>query len=330
MDKKFDIKKLTSQREVSLLVVLIVLCAAIQMRNSAFLSISNITAILADNFWILIPALGMMCVLLIGGIDISIGSTVAFSAMTTGLIMRDYPETPTIVLFLLAVLVGTFCGIVIGFVISKGKVAPIIATMGAMNILRGATYLIAKNQWISAHQVTESFKNIYLSEILGVKSFIWITIFFYFLFGYFMKFTTFGRQIYAVGSNPEAAAISGINIDRIRISVYAIMGALCGLSGALWVSKYASAQGDAAKGMEMDVIAACVIGGVSLNGGRGSVVGVLLGGLVMAIIGNALPLINISSFVQNALKGSIIIFAVVLNITTQRSLVKKNLKRREI
>lgn len=330
MDKKFSLKKITSQREVSLLIVLVVLCSAIQVRNSSFLSIANVTDILVDNFWILIPALGMMCVLLIGGIDISIGSTVAFSAMTVGLIMRDHPGTPTIVLFFLAILVGACLGGVIGLVISKGRVAPIIATMGAMNIIRGATYLIAKNQWISAHQVTNGFKNIYLSEILGVKSYIWFTIICYLIFGYFLKFTTFGRQIYAVGSNPEAAEISGINIDKIKICVYSIMGALCGLSGALWISRYASAQGDAAKGMEMDVIAACVIGGVSLNGGRGSVVGVLLGGLIMAIIGNALPLINVSSFVQNALKGGIIILAVILNVVAQRSLVKSNLKRREI
>lgn len=112
--------------------------------------------------------------------------------------------------------------------------------------------------------------------------------------------------------------------------VYSVMGLLCGLVGGMWVSKYASAQGDAAKGMEMDVIAACVIGGVSLTGGRGSVLGVFLGALTMAILGNALPLINVSSFVQDAIKGLIIIVAVILNTVTQRTLAKNNLKAREM
>jgi rhamnose transport system permease protein len=128
----------------------------------------------------------------------------------------------------------------------------------------------------------------------------------------------------------EAAKISGINIDRINILVYSIMGGLSGLVSILWLSKYASAQGDAATGLEIDIIAACVIGGVSLNGGKGSVLGVILGTVTLGILNNALPLINISPFWQDAIKGLVIILAIIINTTSQRSIDRKNLKRREL
>ncbi len=330
MNKKFDLKKLTSSREMSLVIVLIVMCAFIQIRNTTFLNIANVNDLLVNASILSILALGMMCVLLIAGIDISIGSTLALSGMVTGLVMRDHPGVPTIVLFGIAILVGLVGGLIIGVVVAKGNVIPIIATLGFMNIYRGATYLVANNQWIAAYQVPEGFKAFTLGKIGPFNNMIIVAAICYILFGYCMKFTKIGRKIYAVGSNAEAAKISGINIDRIKLLVYSLMGALCGLCGGLWVSKYASAQGDAAKGIEMDVIAACVIGGVSLNGGKGTVLGVLLGSITIGILNNALPLINVSSFWQDAIKGLIIIAAIILNVVTQRTMDRNNLKRREM
>ena len=157
-----------------------------------------------------------------------------------------------------------------------------------------------------------------------------LTIVIYVLFFIFFKWTTVGRKIYAVGSNAEAAEVSGIKIKQVKIMCYAILGFLTGLCGAIYTSLYASAQGDMGTGLEMDVIAACVVGGVSLNGGRGSVVGVFLGALTMAIVGRALPLIGVSQFWQTAIKGLIIIAAVILNVLTQRVMDKNNLKGREM
>lgn len=328
--KKFDIKSLTSSRETSLVIVLIVLCAFIQIRNRTFLTPSNINDLLINAVMMSILAIGMMCVLLIGGIDISIGSTVALSGMTTALIMRDYPGIPVIAGFLIAIVIGLIGGCLIGLVIAKGNVIPIIATMGFMNIYRGATYLVANNQWVAAYQIPEPYKAFTLGKLFGINHMLIVAALCYLVFAYFIKYTRTGRKIYAVGSNVEAASVSGINIVRIKIMVYSLMGALCGLVGGLWVSKYASAQGDAAKGIEMDIIAACVIGGVSLSGGKGTVLGVLLGSLTLGILNNALPLINVSSFWQDAIKGLIIIAAVILNTVTQRSLDKANLKRREM
>ncbi|ROR29074.1 monosaccharide ABC transporter membrane protein (CUT2 family) [Mobilisporobacter senegalensis] len=331
MEKKsFDIKKLTSSREMSLVLILIVLSLFIQLRNSSFLSITNINDLITNAVMLSILAVGMMFVLLIGGIDISIGSTIAFSGMAVALILRSNPGIPTILSFILGIIIGTLCGLLVGLIIAKGKVIPIIATLGLMNIFRGATYLIADNQWVAAYQLPEGLKAFATGKFLGINNMIIVAIVVYIIFAYFIKYTRTGRKIYAVGSNVDAAKVSGINIDRIKILVYSIMGGLSGLVSILWISKYASAQGDAATGIEMDVIAACVIGGVSLNGGKGTVLGVILGTVTLGILNNALPLINISPFWQDAIKGLVIIAAIIINTITQRTMDRNNLKRREI
>lgn len=328
--KNFDLKKFTSSREMSLLLILIVLSIFIQIRNNTFLSLTNMNDLITNAVMMGILAIGMMFVLLIGGIDISIGSTIAFSGMAVALMLRSNSGIPTVISFILGILIGSACGFIIGLIISKGHVLPIIATLGLMNIYRGATYLIAKNQWVAAYQLPEGLKAFAKGKLFGINNMIVVAIVIYVIFAYFIKFTRTGRKIYAVGSNPDAASLSGINIGNIKLLVYTIMGALSGLVGILWISKYASAQGDAASGIEMDVIAACVIGGVSLNGGKGTVFGVLLGTITLGILNNALPLINISPFWQDGIKGLVIILAIIINIITARSINRKNLRRREI
>lgn len=333
MNKKFNIKKLTSSREMSLVIVLVILCAFIQFRNPGFLSAKVMVDMLKNYAVTMILALGMMGVLLIGGMDISIGSTLALSGMSMALLMRDGIVANTLLAIVISVIVGLVCGMVVGAIIAYGKVLPIIATLGFMNIYRGITYLVAKSQWVAAYQITNEMKQFAQSSSLTfglLNNLISIMLICYIMFYVMMRFTRIGRKIYAVGSNPEAAEVSGIKINRVKLMVYAVMGSLCGLAGALWVSLYASAQGDMAKGLEMDVIAACVIGGVSLNGGRGSVIGVFLGSLTIAIIGKALPLIGVSQFWQNGIKGVIILAAVILNVLTQRMMDQNNLKEREM
>ena len=175
-----------------------------------------------------------------------------------------------------------------------------------------------------------SFKNFATSKFLGLNCVIWIIILCYVFFFWFMKWTRTGRKIYAVGSNPSAAEVSGINVKNINLLVYTIMGILAGLGGALQVSIYASAMPDMQYGGEMDVIAACVIGGVSMSGGRGTVVGAFLGSIILATIAKALPLVGISSLWQNMIKGVIILVVVVINVVLQRIADKNALKGREM
>lgn len=332
MGKNSLIKRITGSREASLLLVLIGLCIIIQILSPSFLTAKSLQDMVKNNAVIMIMALGMLCVLLIGGIDISITSTLAVSGMAVGMLLKYNVIHNTFLLFLIAILIGAVCGAAIGLVVSRGKVLPIIATMGFMYIYRGFAYLIAKSQWASAENLG-NFKNFALEKELGLgllNNVIVIVLLCYIIFFAVMKWSRTGRKIYAVGSNPEAAAISGINTIKIKLIVYTVMGLLSGLCGALSVAVYSSAQPNMLYGKEMDVIAACVIGGVSMSGGRGTVAGALLGSLILAVIAKALPLVGIDSIVQNTVKGVIILAVIILNVVAQRMMQKKNLKRREM
>ncbi len=326
MKKKTLWQTITGSREMSLVLVLIVLLVIIEILSPSFLSPTNLRQIFMNNALTLLMALGMLCVMLTAGIDISITSTLAFAGMTIGLLQKYDVIHNTFLLFVIGTAIGICCGLLNGVIIAKAHVAPIICTMGFMYIWRGMAYVISNNNWASAKDVS-GFSDFGKDGSVGPYI---ILIIAYVIFFIMMKWSRFGRRIYAVGSNPEAARVSGINVDGTMISVYTIMGLLAGLAGVLSVSIYASAQPNMQYGKEMDVIAACVIGGVSMNGGRGSVVGTFLGALIMAIIAKALPLVGIDSIAQNLVKGVIILAVVMLNIITQRVMERQNMVRREI
>ena len=326
MKKKSLIQTLTGSREMSLVAVLIVLLVIIEIMSPSFLSPNNLSQIFRNNALTMLMALGMLCVMLTAGIDISITSTLAFAGMTIGMLQKHNVLHNTFLLFLIGAVIGLACGFLNGIIIAKAKVAPIICTMGFMYIWRGMAYVISGNTWASGADVA-GFSDFGKEGSAGPYL---ILIAAYIIFFVFMKWTRFGRKIYAVGSNAEAARISGLNVDRTMISVYTIMGLLAGLAGVLSVSIYASAQPNMQYGKEMDVIAACVIGGVSMSGGRGSVTGTFLGALIIAIIAKALPLVGIDSIAQNLVKGIIILAVVILNVVTQRMMDHQNLVRREM
>ncbi len=326
MENRSLFKKITGSREALLTFVLLVLGVFITVLNPTFFSPVNIGQIFRNNALTMIMALGMLCVMLTAGIDISITSTLAFAGMSIGMLTKYNIVNNTFILFLIAMVIGCFCGILNGLIISKGKVAPIICTMGFMYIWRGMAYVVGNSQFASGEDVRE-FAEFGKDGTIGPYI---ILIVCYALFFWMLKWTKFGRKIYAVGSNAEAARISGINVDNTLISVYTMMGTLAGLAGALSVSIYASAQPNMQYGREMDVIAACVIGGVSMSGGRGSVAGTFLGALIISIIAKALPLINVPSIAQNTVKGVIILFVVIFNVITQRMVDRQNLERREM
>lgn len=329
--KNSKFNELLRSRESSLLLVMILLCAVIQWRSGGkFLTPTVISQLTQNYAYTAVLAFGMLLVLLIGGIDISIGATLALSGMSTCLMMRDGHITSPIVAVAFSILIGSVCGLIIGTIISKGKVIPIIATLGMQYIYRGLTYFVSNTQWVSSDKMLPGYKQFALDSFLGINNLVWIVIALFVIMLVFLKWTSFGRQIYAVGSNPEAAKISGIHIDRVKTLVYTINGAIAGLAGAMYTAFYASAQGNMATGAEMDVIAACVIGGVSLNGGQGNAVGVLLGAVTIAIISKSLSLVGIDAFWQKALKGAIILAAVIINILVQRRAARKALEGREI
>ena len=296
-------------REVSLLLVMILLCAVIQLRNNQFLTFNVINGIFKNYAYTMVMSFGMFLVLLIGGIDISVGATLALSGMTSAIMMKEGILTSALSVYATSTAIGMVCGLLIGLVIAKGRVIPIIATLGFQYIYRGLTYAISDSDWVGTSEMSMEFKQFAQGTTLGINNLICITIVVFVIAFVVLKWTDFGRQIYAVGSNADAAKISGIRIDRVKILVYTINGAVAGLCGSMLVGYYATAQPNMAVNSEMDVIAACVIGGVSLDGGQGSAVGVLLGAITIAIIGKSLSMVGINAFWQQSLKGGIILAA---------------------
>ncbi|MDC7291396.1 ABC transporter permease [Blautia schinkii] len=330
MEKKSFIKKLTGSREALLAVILIILFVVITIISPSFLSPRSIMDMLKNNAVTMILALGMLCVMLVGGIDISIMSTLALSGMAIGMLLKYEYISNTFLVFVIAIAIGAVCGFLVGVVISRADVPPIIATMGFMYVFRAMGFIVSKGgEWAGAAALG-TFKNFATTKILGLSCVIWLIIICYAFFFVFMKWTRTGRKIYAVGSNASAAEVSGINVKNIKLMVYMIMGVLAGLGGAIQVSVYASAMPDMQQGGEMDVIAACVIGGVSMSGGRGTVVGALLGSLILATIAKALPLVGIDALAQNTIKGVLILAVVVVNVVLQRIADRNALKGREM
>nr|WP_232337085.1 ABC transporter permease [Lysinibacillus timonensis] len=316
-------------RELGLILFIVLLCIFIQWRNPSFLTFENINDMITNTAILSILALGMMLVLVTRGIDLSIGAIIALSGMICAQLVSDFSLNPLLIIFI-GIVIGIVCGALNGFLIAKIGILPIIATLALMNIFRGLTYRISNGEWVSSYQMTEGFVSIATGKFLGINNLIVIAISIYIIFYYVINHTVIGRQIYAVGSNPESAKVSGINENKILILVYSILGGLSGLAGVLWVSKFASAQGDTATGYELTVIAACILGGVSIAGGAGKVSGVLLGALLLGILQNALPLLNVSPFWQTGIQGAIILIAVILNTLVKRTVDRNNLVRRKI
>ncbi|MDD2533264.1 MAG: ABC transporter permease [Eubacteriales bacterium] len=327
LKKRFS---LIGTREIGMILFIVLLSLAIQLRNNQFLSIENLDDMLVNAAIMGTLAIGMMMVIITGGIDLSIGATLALSGMSSALYVRGNELASPWIALLIGIGIGLLAGLINGVLVGYGEVLPLIATLGMMNVFRGLTYIIADGAWVSAHQMNDGFKAIAFVNFLGINSLVWVAIFIFILGAIFLDYTKVGRMIYSVGSNAEAARVNGVNVTGIKILVYAIMGTITGLSGVLWVSKYASAQGDTAIGYEMNVIAACVLGGVSINGGSGKVFGVLLGTILLGILKNALPLLKISPFWQDALYGLIILIAILMNTIFKRMVDRKNLQRRMI
>lgn len=317
-------------RELGLLGFIIVLAVIVQMCNHRFLTSENINDMLTNTAILSIMAAGMMLVIVTGGIDLSVGATLALSGMIAAMFVSAHTEIHPVFVILFGIAIGIVCGAVVGFLVAKLGIMPIIASLGMMNVYRGLTYIYSGGKWVNANQMPASFKAIATSSIIGINTLIFLAVVVYIVFYYFVNHTRTGRQIYAVGSNPESAKVSGINNGKILWLVYVIMGGLSGLCGVLWVSKFASAQGDTATGFELSVIAACVLGGVSITGGSGKILGVVLGSILLGLLNNALPLVNVSPFWQNAIQGLVILLAVIFNTLVKRRMERNNLLRRRI
>lgn len=276
-----------------------------------FLNANNILNIFLYSAVIGICATGMTMVIISGGLDISVGAIIALSGMVAGLTIAATGNVAMAIF--LALLTGAGCGALNGFLITKLKIVPIIATLATMSIFRGTAMLTTNGQ--SQQVAEESFKWIgrgYLFEAIPYCVIILIAIFI--IVGYVLKNTPFGRKVYSIGGNSEASRLAGINVKGIRFIIYVVCGLLAGLSGIITASQTGTAIPSAGTGLEMDVIGAVVLGGVSMNGGKGSIVGTFLGVLILATLSNGLTLMNVMSFWQTIAKGVVLVIAVMLDV----------------
>jgi rhamnose transport system permease protein len=306
-------QRLLKNREILLALIIVVMIAGFSTRASNFATPGNLATIFNDTSILIILALGQMTVILTKSIDLSVAANLAFTGMAVAMLDAAYPGLPLALLIVLAIGIGAALGAINGFLVWLLQIPPIVVTLGTLTIYRGMAFVLSGGSWVNAHQMTPDFLDLPRIAVLGLPILSWVAIAIVFLIWFVLSRTPFGRSTYAAGGNPTAAVYAGIDVGRARFLAFVLSGALAGLAGYLWVSRYAVAYVDIAAGFELDSVAANVIGGVSIAGGIGTVIGTVLGALFLGVIKNALPVIGISPFAQMAISGVVIVLAVVFN-----------------
>ncbi|UIL30119.1 L-arabinose ABC transporter permease AraH [Rhizobium leguminosarum] len=274
-----------------------------------FLTERNMLGLLQSVVTIGIVACTMMFCLASRDFDLSVGSIVAFSGMIAVMVSNATGSIP--VGLLAALLCGAVVGLVNGIVIARFRVNALITTLATMQIVRGLALIASDGRAVGIND--PDFYQLALSRFLTVPTPIWIMLILFILFGFVLNRTVFGKNTLAIGGNPEASRLAGVNVVNMRIWIFALQGLVCGIAGILLASRITSGQPNAATGLELSVISACVLGGVSLAGGRAAMSGVIVGVLIMGIAENVMNLLNIQAFYQYVVRGLILLIAVLLD-----------------
>ena len=298
--------------ELTTVIALIILMAVITIINSNFLTANNLLNLLLQVTSNALIAFGMTFVILTGGIDLSVGSILALSsALTAGLLGSGMPVTLAI---LISLILGCILGMMNGLLISYGKLAPFIVTLATMTIFRGATLV-----YTNGNPITKGLSDTFLFQFLGQGYIVGIPfpviiMFIVFIVLYVLLHkTAFGKSVYAIGGNEKAAYISGVKLNKVKIIIYSISGIMASISGLIITSRLSSAQPTAGASYEMDAIAAVVLGGTSLSGGKGRILGTLIGALIIGVLNNGLNIIGVLAFWQQVVKGVVILIAVLID-----------------
>lgn len=299
-----------------ILTVLIILFVLLSIFSPVFLSSSNLITLLQQVTNNMFIALAMSLVIITGGIDLSVGAIVALvGTLVAGLIINQ--GVPMVLAILLALAIGAIIGLINGLVITRFKLPPFIVTLATMNIARGAAYLYSGGSSLRITQDTFNKIGTYrLFDIIPIP--IVYMIIFIIMFSTLLSKTKFGTGVYAIGGNREAARLSGINTNKIEINVYLISGFMAAFAGVVLAARMYSGQPSIGQGYEMDAIAASVLGGISMSGGKGRISGTVIGALVIGIVSNGLNLLSVSSFWQLVVMGIIILAAVIVDAQKDR------------
>jgi len=301
------------RRDAVLAGILVAMVALITLRAPVFLSAGSLDTLVTDGSILAMMALVQMLALLTGGIDLSIAANMALVGMVTALVSRAHPEAPVALTLAIALALGGMLGAINAVLIAVVRMPPIVVTLGTMSLFRGAVFLVSGGAWVNAHEFGADYLAFPISRALGLTHICWIAAI-VILAGYvFLNHTAKGRELYALGGNRAAARYVGIDESRVVMRVYCLTGVVSGLAGYLWVARYAVAYTETALGFELQTVAACVIGGVTTAGGKGGVLGCLLGAAFLVVILNSLPMIDVSPFWQMAISGAAILGAVIVN-----------------
>jgi rhamnose transport system permease protein len=313
------IQNSTTRRDLALAAIVVLLLGTVTAAFPQFARPGNLADILDDSAILILLALGQMLVILTRGIDLSIAANLALSGMVVALFNRNYPAAGVVPVVLLAIASGAVLGALNGLLVWRFKLPPIVVTLGTMSVYRGVIYLLSGGTWVNDNEMSPAFLGLVRYQVLGLSLLSWLAIAGTIVAALGLRYTVPGRDLYAAGGNPAAAAYTGIDPGRMQCLAYTICGAVAGLCGYLWVARFAVAYTDIALGFELQVIAACLIGGVAIAGGVGTVAGVVLGCLFIGIIRNALPLIGVSPFWQMGINGLVIVVAAVLGARQRES-----------
>jgi len=305
-------------RELALALIIAAMASGIGAYAPTFVSPANIATVFNDTGILFMLVLGQMVVILTRGIDLSVAANLALSGMISASLAQHFPHLPVIAYIATGVAVGLALGLFNGGLIAGVGIPPIVVTLGTLAIFRGLIVVYGGGSQVNASEMGDVFQNFPNLTVLGLDAVFWIAAPLAIAFALFLNFTRTGRNFYALGGNPLAARYCGINIGRQLLLAYLVSGAVSGLCGYLWVARYGVAYSEIASGYELTVIAACVIGGVSIAGGVGTVPGALLGALFLGVIVNALPVMQVTPFWQMAISGAVILAAVVVNARVER------------
>jgi rhamnose transport system permease protein len=306
-------------REVGIAIVVVALALLFGALEPSFLSASNLESIAVDISILAIVACGQTLIILARHIDLSVGSVLGLSAMCCGLALRADEGLSLVVVLAIAVGVGATAGLFNGLLVSLGRVPAIITTLGTLAIVRGIIFVVSDSRQIDPQSIPQRVTSLAVDSPFGVPWLLLIAIAVALVTAWLLRMTSTGRMIFAIGSNPEAAEARGLPVKRLTLGIFVACGALAGLGGMMYVARFGTVNpADVGYGFELGVIAAVVIGGTNVFGGRGSIAGTVLGCLLVGVIANGLTVVGVSQFWQGAIQGAIILFAVVVDSQVRR------------
>jgi rhamnose transport system permease protein len=320
------VQRLVVVRELGILAALVLLIVVTVVANPRFLSAQNLRDLLLSASILTVLAAGQTIVIITRNVDLSVGSILGLSAYASGTLLVNAPGTPVIVVILAGMALGAVCGLINGAIVAIAKVPSLVVTLGTLYAFRGLDSLWASSSdrlQINASDLPSSFKSFGGARLLGIPVLFLIAVAVVLVIGFCLRNYRSGREMYGIGSDPAAARLSGIPVGRRIVTAFVVNGALAGLAGVLYAARFQTLDSTAGTGLELNVVAAAVVGGVAIFGGSGTVYGAALGALLLTTIGISLPQLGINPFWRDAAVGALILAAIVLDRTLSLRLARR-------